>query len=133
VRLYDQPVPDHSTLHDLERVIRPQTLHQFNARVLSLAQTYRITQGYKLRLDSRVTETNIRYPSDRGWRLDGVRVLSRLLERAAPLLAAEQRAHGWCSNHVRSARRRVRQIGQLTRVRAKEAQQARTSQVKKRL
>ena len=59
VRVYDQPVPDHTTLNDLERLIRPQTLHQLNERVLVLAQTYHLTQGYKLRVDSSVTETNI--------------------------------------------------------------------------
>jgi hypothetical protein len=62
--VYDQPVPDFTTLNDLERVIRPRTFHQINERLLTLAQTYRLTQGYKLRVDSSVTETNIRYPLD---------------------------------------------------------------------
>jgi IS5 family transposase len=61
-------------------------LHQLNDRVLHLAQTYRITQGYKLRVDSSVTATNIQYPTDSGLLVDGVRVLSRLLERAEPFL-----------------------------------------------
>jgi hypothetical protein len=38
--VYDQPVPDHTTLKALERVIRPQSLHPLNDRVLALAQTY---------------------------------------------------------------------------------------------
>ena len=82
VRVYDQPVPDFTTLNDLERVIQPQTLHQINDQVLVLAQTYHLTRGYKLRVDSSVTETNIRYPTDSGLLLDGVRVLSRWLECA---------------------------------------------------
>jgi IS5 family transposase len=121
VRVYDHPVPDHTTLNDLERLIRPQTLHRINERVLVLAQLHHLTQGYKLRMDSSVTETNIRYPLDNGLLLDGVRVLSRLLQCAAPLLSAELRARGVCRSHVRSARRRTRQIGQLTRATQKRA------------
>lgn len=133
VRVYDHPVPDYTTLNDLERVIRPRTLHQLNDRLLVLAQTYHLTQGYKLRVDSSVTETNIRYPLDNGLLLDGVRVLSRLLQRAEPLLPEELRASGVCSSHVRSARRRTRQIGQLLRSGPKGSQKRRDSQVKKRL
>jgi IS5 family transposase len=133
VRVYDQPVPDFTTLNDLERVIRPRTLHQINNRVLVLAQTYHLTRGYKLRVDSSVTETNIRYPTDSGSLLDGVRVLSRWLERAEPLLPAALRASGVCSNHVRSARRQARQIGGLTRSAKKGSAKRRNTQVKKRL
>jgi hypothetical protein len=35
VRVYDQSVPDHSTLNDLERLIRVQTQHQINERLLA--------------------------------------------------------------------------------------------------
>jgi IS5 family transposase len=132
-RVHDQPVPDFTTLNDLERVIRPRTLHQINDRVLVLAQTYRLTQGFRLRVDSSVTETNIRYPLDNGLLLDGVRVLSRLLERAEPWLSPQLRANGVCSSHVRSAKRRARQIGQLLRSGQKGSQKRRHAEVKKRL
>jgi IS5 family transposase len=56
VRVYDHAVPDYSTMHDLEGYLRPHTLHQINDRLLILAQELAITQGYKLRLDSSVTE-----------------------------------------------------------------------------
>ncbi len=130
-RVYAHPVPDHTTLNDLERVIRLPTLHQLNDRIVRLAETKHLTQGYKLRVDSSVTEANIRYPVDNGLLLDGVRMLSRLLERAEPLLPLELCATGVCSNHVRSARRRSRQIGQLFRSQTKKDQPAAT-EVKKR-
>ncbi len=132
-RIYDQPVPDYTTLNDLERVIRPQTLHRINDRVLTLAQTYRLTQGYKLRVDSSVTETNLRYPVDNGLLLDGVRVCSRLVHRAEPFLSAKLRATGISSSHVRSARRRARQIGQLLRTHPKGSATQRPAKAKKRL
>ncbi len=118
VRVYDQAVPDHTTLNDLESLIRVRTLHQINERLLVLAQIQHLTRGYKLRLDASVTETNIHYPTDSGLLLDGVGVLSRWLAEAEPLLPA--RVRGLCSNHVRSARRRAHQIGRLMRRAPKE-------------
>ena len=115
VRIYDHPVPDHTTQNDLERLVKPKTLHQMNDRVLALAQEYRLTRGYCLRVDSSVTESRSHYPTDSSLLVDGVRVLSRLLKRSAPYLSAKQRAAGWCATHLRSAKRRGRQIVQESR------------------
>lgn len=131
VRAYDHPVPDYSTLNDLERLIRPQTLHQMNDRVLQLAEEYHITQGYHLRVDSSVTETNIHHPTDSSLLVDGVRVLSRYLERAEADVPASLRAQGVCANHTRSARRRARQIAQLSRPNDKRVKRPRTANTKK--
>ena len=131
VRVYDNPVPDYSTFNDLERLIRPQTLHQMNDRVIQLAEEYRITQGYRLRVDSSVTETNIHHPTDSSLLVDGVRVLSRYLERAEPYLPARLRAQGVCDAHTLSARRRARQIAQLSRPGDKRVKQSRTADSKK--
>lgn len=115
VRIYDQRVPDHTTLNDLERVVQVKTQHQINDRLLVLAQSKNLTHGYKLRLDASVTETNIRYPTDSGLLLDGVRILSRWLECAVPFLSKKLLERGLCRNRVRSARRRARLIGQWSR------------------
>lgn len=134
VRVYDQRVPDHTTLNDLERLIQVRTLHQINERVLVLAQVHRLTQGYKLRLDASVTEANIHYPTDSSLLLDGVRLLSRWLGEAEVWLPARKRASGLCRNHVRSARRRAHQIGRLTRRASKGTKKPSvTGQVKKSL
>ena len=123
VRVYDQRVPDHSTLNDLERLIRVRTQHQINERLLVLAQSFHLTQGDKLRLDASVTETNIRYPTDSGLLLDGVRLLSRWLKCAAPLVPRKVRESGVCRNRVQSARRRARQIRQWSRSTPKRERQ----------
>lgn len=128
VRVYDQRVPDHSTLNELERLIRVQTQHRINERLLVLAQSKNLTHGYKLRLDASVTETNIRYPTDSGLLVDGVRLLSRWLKCAAPLLSRKLQELGVCRNRVRSARRRARLIGQWSRSTPK---QQRHQQVRK--
>src|SRR5512139_1928762 len=114
VRVYDHRVPDHTTLNDLERLVQGKTQHQINDRLMALAQSKHLTQGYKLRLDASVTETNIRYPTDSGLLLDGVRLLSRWLACARPLLSRKLLADGVGRNRVRSARRRARLIGQLS-------------------
>jgi transposase, IS5 family len=120
VRVYNQRVPDHSTLNDLERLIRVQTQHQINERLLVLAQSKNLTHGYKLRLDASVTETNIRYPTDSGLLVDGVRMLSRWLECAGPLLSRKLLGRGVCRNRVRSARRRARLVRQWSRSNPKQ-------------
>jgi IS5 family transposase len=128
VRVYDHRVPDHSTLNDLERLIRVRTLHLLNERLLILAQNFHLTRGDKLRLDASVTETTIRHPTDSGLLVDGVRLLSRWSKCAAPLLPGEMRAQGLCRNRVRSARRRAREIGQWSRSTPKRERQRQVRQ-----
>jgi IS5 family transposase len=123
VRVYDQWVPDYTTINDLERLIRPATLHLVNNRLVVLAQDYEITQGYRLRLDGSVTASNIHYPTDSSLLVDGVRVLSRLLAWAQEVLEPTVLPHHLFSNHTRSARRRSRVIGRLTQPGRKTAPQ----------
>jgi IS5 family transposase len=123
VRVYDQWVPDYTTINDLERWIRPPTLHLINNRLVMLAQEYEITQGYRLRLDGSVTASNIHYPTDSSLLVDGVRVLGRLLERAHEALIPTVLPQGLFRNHTRSARRRSRVIGRLTQSGRKTAPQ----------
>jgi hypothetical protein len=127
VRVYDHPVPDHTTQNDLERLVRPQTLHPMNDRVLALAQDYQLTRGYCLRVDSTVSESCSHYPTDSSLLVDGVRVLSRLLQRAEPYLSAKQRAVGWCASHLRSAKRRGRLIAQESRAESIKTKRSRQS------
>jgi transposase, IS5 family len=115
VRVYNEPVPDHTTLNDLERVIQPRTLHRINDRIVALAQDYHLTCGYRLRVDSSVTESNIHHPTDSALLSDGVRILSRWLKRARPWLPARSDGARLCQRHNRSARRRMQQIARWSR------------------
>jgi IS5 family transposase len=115
VRVYNEPVPDHTTLNDLERMIQPNTLHRINDRMIALAQDYHLTRGYRLRVDSSVTESNIHHPTDSALLYDGVRILSRLLKRARSLLPARRDGAHLCQSHNRSARRRMQQIARWSR------------------
>jgi transposase, IS5 family len=131
VRVYDRRVPDHSTLNDLERLIQPRTLPRLNDRVLQVARDAHFTQGYRLRVDSSVTESNIHYPTDSSLLVDGVRILSRHLERAKPFLTGHRCDLRVFSNHTRSARRRARRIGQLSRPGKAGAPEGRRAEAKK--
>lgn len=133
VRVYDRRVPDHSTLNDLERVIGPRTLRRLHECVVQIARDSHLTQGYRLRVDSSVTESNIHYPTDSSLLVDGVRILSRHLEYAKPLLAGRLSDVTVWRNHTRSARRRARQIGQLARPGKGGAQGVRRAEAKKSL
>lgn len=123
VRVYDHRVPDHTTLNDLERVIRPETLHQINDRLMLVAQAVHLTRGTQLRVDSSVTESPIHYPTDSSLLADGVRVLSRGLKHARPWLVTKLPGDVFAS-HIRSARRRARQIARLSRPAASRAGRA---------
>lgn len=131
VRVYDRRVPDHSTLNAVERLIEPRTLHRLNDRILQVARDAHFTQGYRLRVDSSVTESNIHYPTDSSLLVDGVRILSRHLEHAKPVLAGHLADVRVFSNHTRSARRRARRIGQLSRPGKAGAPEGRRAEAKK--
>ena len=132
VRVYDQRVPDHSTLNDLERVIQPKTLHRLNDRIAELVEESQLSHGYHLRVDSSVTESNIHYPTDSSLLVDGVRLLSRHLAQAKFVLKGKLPSATF-SNHLRSARRRGRKIGQLSRPVFSGRERASSAKAKKRL
>ncbi len=71
----------------------------------------------------RFVETNIAYPRDSNLLRDGVRVLSRLVGRAKPLVKASLAEAGELfRNRTRSAKRLARQIGEAVRRRGQDAE-----------
>jgi IS5 family transposase len=85
-RLYFRRAPDATTLLRWARTLRPTTLQTLLARVAVLAKQAKVTHARKLRVDATVVETPIHYPTDSGLLGDGVRILTRLVTRAKPLL-----------------------------------------------
>jgi IS5 family transposase len=115
-RVYFNPLLDKSTLMRWANLIQVETLRQFNQRVTSYATQLQITQGKKMRTDGTVVETNIHFPSNNSLLVDGVRVLTRLLQQARKLLLDHN-----CSvnaqvfrNRNRTARRISRHIDSLS-------------------
>jgi hypothetical protein len=102
-RVYFQTVPDKSTLIRWTHTLRPETLHALNDRVTELAKQAKVTTGRKLRLDATCVQTTIHHPTDSGLLVDSVRVLSRLVKRAKPLVAEQlQNVGAVCRSRRRS-------------------------------
>ena len=81
-----QHCPDHTTLNDREKLIRPTTLHRINDRVVRLAQQRGVSDGHKFRSDGSVIETHIHHPTDSSLLADSVRVVGRTLADARRVL-----------------------------------------------
>ena len=107
-RLGLEPVPHHTTLMRWSNVVQPETMHRLLERVTELARSLKVTRGRKLRIDSTVVATAIHYPTDSTLLFDGVRVLSRLVQRATLALTGRQRRVG--VQRMRAAKQLVRRI-----------------------
>ena len=110
-RVYFQRVPDKTTVLRWAQTLRLETLQALVDRAAQLAQQAKVTRARKLRIDSTCVQTPIHHPTDSGLLGDGVRVLSRLIQRTKPLvqepLAGVRDAF---RSRVRSARRLLQQL-----------------------
>ena len=93
-RLGLEPVPHHTTLMRWANLLQPETMHRLLDRVTDLARSLKVTRGRKLRIDSTVVATAIHYPTDSTLLFDGVRVLSRFVQRATAALTGRSRRIG---------------------------------------
>ena len=90
-------------------------------RVTELARSLKVTRGRKLRIDGTVVATAIHYPTDSTLLADGVRVLTRTIQRAKPiLLDVGTRARTLFRNRTRSVRRVTKQLIDAARRRGLE-------------
>jgi len=115
-RVYFRRVPDATTLLRWAQTLQPETLHRLNDRAAKLAAEARVTRGRKLRVDGTVVETTIHHPTDSGLLGDGVRVLTRLIKRAQPLVgAALADRRDAFRDRSRTMRRALRALHRLVR------------------
>jgi transposase, IS5 family len=115
--IYDQRVPDHSTIQAREALIAAQTLHALNDWVVKQASAAGVTQGKKLRADSSIVEPPIHYPTESSLLADGVRVLGRTVARAREVVdgrSVRWKKTAFC-NQARKAKRLAREIATLAR------------------
>jgi IS5 family transposase len=104
-RIDGERVPDAKTLIRLAHLLDEPVLKDLLAHLVTLGRARRVIQGRRLRIDTTVVETNIHYPTDATLLADGVRVLTRSLQRLGQRV--RQRA--------RSVARRVFEIAQRSR------------------
>ncbi len=101
-------VPDAKTILKIARALGPDVIAQLHRQVIEVAKRAGVTHGRRFRIDTTVVETNVHYPTDSTLLRDGVRVLTRTLQRASTALG--DRA-GRIRNRLRSVTRRVLIIG----------------------
>ncbi len=105
-------VPDAKTLVRLGQLLEGDALRGLFDRVVQLAAKRRVTRGRKMRVDTTVVETPIRYPNDSRLCEDVTQVLCREVERARSQGVTAPRGF---RNVRRSVGRRQREITQISR------------------
>ena len=78
-----EATPDFTTFSRTFALLSPAVTEEIHQRVVSLACEQGVAQGRKLRTDTTVVESKVHYPTDSSLLGDGIRVLSRSLERIA--------------------------------------------------
>jgi IS5 family transposase len=111
-------VPDESTVRKLTRRIGPETVSELTRVMLVKACRERRFRPRAVRIDSTVTEADVRYPTDAGLASSGVRVLAREGRKLAGLVK-EKRAR--VRDRSRSMGRKLRAITRTIRRRSGEA------------
>src|SRR5918992_986376 len=101
-------VPDAKTILKIARALGPEVIEQLHLRVVDIAKRAGVTHGRRFRIDTTVVETNVHYPTDSTLLQDGVRVLTRTMQRASVALGDSR---GRVRNRLRSVTRRVLMIG----------------------
>jgi IS5 family transposase len=105
-------VPDAKTILKIARALGPDVIAQLHRQVVEVAKRAGVTHGRRFRIDTTVVATNVHYPTDSTLLRDGVRVLTRTLQRARATLGDRS---GQIRNRLRSVTRRVLIIGYQAR------------------
>jgi IS5 family transposase len=111
-RIDCERVPDAKTLIRLAHLLDPARLKALLDRLVAMAREQRVIRGRRLRVDTTVVETNIHYPTDSALLADGVRILTRTMQRVrdrAKTVVLQVR------DRTRSVTRRVFEIAQRSR------------------
>jgi len=119
-RVGAQKVPDAKTLGKLALALGPEIVEQIHARVVAIACEKRIVRGRRLRVDTTVVETDIHYPTDSSLLGDGVRVLTRTMQRMTKIAG---RAGTKLRDRTRAVGYQVRQIARNSRSRIPQGQE----------
>src|SRR5437016_10606788 len=127
-RVYFERVPDAKTLIRLSGVVGPEGVDAIHRRIVEMAHEKGIISGHKARVDTTVTETTIHYPTDSSLLADGVRVLTRTVQKLGQVVGKKLRLR----DRTRSVGRRVFAIVQKSR-RVGEAAQADVKRLYRRL
>src|ERR1700733_8080571 len=106
-------VPDAKTPARIAQALGGEVIAELHRRLVEIAQEEGVIQGRKLRVDTTVVESNIRYPTDSSLLGDGARVLTRTMKRIETKAGTLKRK---VRNRTRSMNKRVVAIALSTRL-----------------
>jgi IS5 family transposase len=112
-------VPDAKTMGRWGIAVGPAVVETLHGRLIAIAQQQQVVEGRKMRLDTTVVETNIHYPTDSSLLGDGVRVLTRAMQKVTAIagtLGATLR------DRSRSVKHRVLEIARIARSKGAQRQ-----------
>jgi IS5 family transposase len=121
-RIGSDRVPDAKSLIKIANVLGEEAIRAIHERVVEIARTERVAEGRKLRVDTTVVETNVRYPTDSRLLADAMRVMTRIGERIETAIGTGRRH---LRNRLRSAGRRVLEIALSARNNSEASEQRR--------
>src|SRR5262245_12027492 len=104
--------PDAKTMGRWGLALGPEVLKQIHERMVRIAQDNGVTTGQRMRVDTTVVETNIHHPTDSTLLGDGVRVLTRLMQKITKIAGA---AGTKLRDRTRSVKLRLLEIGRVAR------------------
>ena len=113
-------VPDESTVRKLTRRLGAEVVHQLTREVIQKARREKRFRPRAARIDSTVVEADIRYPTDAGLAVDGVRALAREGRKLAGKIGAKRTA---VRNRSRAVGKRLRGITRTMRHRSGQAKE----------
>jgi IS5 family transposase len=113
-------VPDDKTMGRLARQLGPEAIELLHRRMAAIALEKKVVTGRRMRVDTTVVETNIHYPTDSTLMGDGVRVLTRVMKKAA---AAVGEAGTKLRDRSRTVKRRILEIAYASRDKSEKGQQ----------
>jgi IS5 family transposase len=113
-------VPDDKTMGRLARQLGPEAIAQLHRRTVEIAVEKQVVAGRRMRVDTTVVETNIHYPTDSTLMGDGVRVLTRVMKKAA---AAAAEAGVKFRDRSRSVKRSILEIVYAARNKSEKGQE----------
>lgn len=114
------PVPDESTVRKLTRRLGPEVADELVRNVVKNALDDKVLRPRAIRVDSTVTDADIRYPTDTGLAQDAVRLLARAgrqVAAAVPMAGAAHRVR----DRSRAVGLRLRALTRTLRRRSGEA------------
>ena len=108
-------MPDAKTMGRWGLALGPAVIKQIHDRIVQLTQAENVVSGRRMRVDTIVVETNIHYPTDSSLLGDGVRVLTRTMQKITKLVGA---AGAKLRDRSRSVKHRLLEIGRTVRGKA---------------